>query len=202
MAGVNFTQIVQTAGESALAEVFQPEAVRSMVAFIDALLPPEQRGQLDWQSITGVQLETIVNSGPEDLQRFIANRDFVMTPSQAMATGMPEGVPEVVLANMDPKGKTFRPTIALLMSLLLIGNIIGYCWILWSVCMDPAMPRVPQWGELVIPIGVPFLIVVTYFGFIRKERGDIINALVQHIPASGAIVKLAEQIIVAKTPAK
>lgn len=202
MAGVNFKNIVQTAGESALAEVFQPEAVRSTIAFIDALLPVEQRGQMDWQTITGVQLDTIVQSGPEELQRFIANRDFVMTPTQAIAAGMAEGAPEVVLANMDPKGKTFRPTIALLMSLLLIGNIVGYCWILWSVCMEAATPRVPSWGELVIPIGVPFLIVVTYFGFIRKERGDLINALVQHVPAGGALVTLAEQIVAAKGPVK
>ena len=191
MNGSRLKDLLRAAGGAALSTVLPFKAVGAILAVISAILPEEQQTHLDPTKVTGNELLELIGSLPADVQTTVLERQFDLE-KQAMESEL-----ELTqnLADADLKGKTFRPTIALLMSLLLAGNTVMYCVMLWKVCMSGAVTRMPSWDEMVIPIGMPFLIVVTYFGFMKKERGQIIEALLQNSRIGNVAGGVAQKVL-------
>ena len=93
-----------------------------------------------------------------------------------------------ILANVDRSGGKIRPIIASLMAVLLFVSIIAYGCLVWKISYDAS--TLPMWTELIIPIGIPVTIVWSYFGFLKAERRELMELVIQRTPAGSALVKL------------
>lgn len=191
MDGSRIKDLLRAAGGAALATVLPLKVVNSVLGVISAVLPDETQAQLDPTKVTGNELLDLISQLPVEVQTTVLERRFDLE-KQVMEAEL-----ELTqnLADADRKGKSFRPSIALMMALLLAGNTIMYCVMLWKICMTADVPRMPVWDELVIPIGMPFLIVVTYFGFMKKERGELVQALLQNSRAGNVASGVAQKVL-------
>lgn len=178
--------IIKSAGSALLSSVFPMKAVEAVVGSVNALLTVEEK--LDPAKVTGVELSDKIYSFPEGVQTHILDLEFDLEHF-ALESDLEM---QQVLADADMKGGSFRPIIALMMAGLLFVGIVAYGFLLWEICR--AAGRLPNWEELTIPFGIPFLIVVTYFGFLKKERKELLELILQRTPAGAATVGLANKL--------
>ena len=97
-----------------------------------------------------------------------------------------------ILANVDRSGGKIRPVIASLMAVLLFVSVIAYGVLVWNIAYETK--ALPSWEALIIPIGIPITIVWSYFGFLKAERKELLEAVIQRTPVGNALVKFGTKL--------
>lgn len=190
MADTKIGALLLVAGESLVANAFPPAVSERIVEIVKAHVPTEQ---LDLTTLTGKGLIDSLSTLPPGLSEALLNLtidlDQLKDQSEMALTDN--------LADADPRGKSIRPTIALLMSLLLFGAVIGYDVLLWKICY--AALRLPTLEEMALPIVAPGVIVITYFGFLKNERKGLLEFAINNTPLGGPLVKAARGVVAANS---
>lgn len=186
MEGSKLIDILKAAGGAALNTVMPVKAISSIATLIEAIMPDSD---IDVNTVTGDQLLERINALSPEVQAIIFERRFDLERLRI------EGENELTqsLADADSSGKTFRPLIALFMAVLLAGAVIGYDILLWKICLSEL--RLPLLDELWIPIGVPGLIVLTYFGYLKSERTEIFKAFLARSPVGMVSAGAAQKVL-------
>lgn len=176
--------IIATLGGAALQAVFPKEAP-AIIADINAVLPAEK--QLTTEA-TGPELTAALDElSPAD-RLALLNREYDFRLAELdQETDVTQ-----ILANADIKGKTLRPSIAFLMAVVLIVNVEAYGYLLYQKALGGADVT---WDQLSIVIGVPFAIVISYFGFLKNERTRIFEMVLNRTPAGALAGKGAEAVL-------
>lgn len=186
MEGSKLVDILKAAGGAALSTVMPLKAISTIATLIEAILP---ESDIDVNVVTGDELLERINALSPEVQAIIFERRFDLERLKV------EGENELTqsLADADSSGKTFRPLIALVMAVLLGGAVVGYDILLWKICL--VQLRLPLIEELAIPIGVPGLIVLTYFGYLKSERTEIFKALLARSPVGMVSAGAAQKVL-------
>ena len=173
-------------GDAPLGATYHPAVVQEILKVAGKAIDlPES----DIQNLTANDLKTKLSALPESI--VTAVNEAVIDPLQLKNQSELDLTEN--LADVDPVGKTFRPTIALLMALLLFAAVVGYDALLWIVCYEAQ--RLPTIEEMLLPILAPGVIVVTYFGFMKRERQEIIGMLLNKTPLGGMAVGAAQKVL-------
>ena len=173
-------------GDAPLGATYHPAVVQEILKVAGKAIDlPES----DIQNLTANDLKTKLSALPESI--VAAVNEAVIDPLQLKDQSELDLTEN--LADVDPVGKTFRPTIALLMALLLFAAVVGYDALLWIVCYEAQ--RLPTIEEMLLPILAPGVIVVTYFGFMKRERQEIIGMLLNKTPLGGMAVGAAQKVL-------
>ena len=77
---------------------------------------------------------------------------------------------------------------------------MGYDVLLWIVCFRDG--RLPATEEMLLPILAPGVIVVTYFGFMKRERTELMGLLINKTPIGGMAMGAAQRVLGAVAAAK
>lgn len=176
--------IIATLGGAALQAVFPKEAP-AIIADINAVLPAEK--QITPEA-TGTDIQAAIADLPTEERLALLNREYDFR----MAELDQETDVTQILANADIKGKTLRPSIAFLMAVVLIVNVEAYGYLLYQKALAGADVT---WDQLSIVIGVPFAIVISYFGFLKNERTRIFEMVLNRTPAGALAGKGAEAVL-------
>lgn len=170
--------LLKAVGGAALSVALPVKTADAIVGVVNAVLPPGT-APLDSKSVTGQAIMDQISQLAPEVQKAVTERTFDL---EQQAQEAEEELTQS-LADVDSKGRSFRPTIAVGMAVLLAIDIIGYNTLLFLSCIGWANVRLPTWDELTIPILVPALIVVTYFGFAKRERAELLSLVLNHTPA-------------------
>lgn len=180
-------------GDAPLGATYHPAVVQEILKVAGRAVDlPEA----DLQNLTANDLQAKLSALPEAVRTAV--NEAVVDPLQLKDQSELELTEN--LADVDPIGKTFRPTIALLMALLLFAAVVGYDVLLWIVCFRDG--RLPATEEMLLPILAPGVIVVTYFGFMKRERTELMGLLINKTPIGGMAMGAAQRVIGAVTAAK
>ena len=173
---LTLSDCLDRAGDVELTKFFPTTIVSQINAAIES-------SALELQDpVTGNSLKTAIGNLSSELQPALLNATIEML-------GSPEEVDmSEILANVDRSGGKIRPIIASLMAVLLFVSIIAYGCLVWKISYDAS--TLPMWTELIIPIGIPVTIVWSYFGFLKAERRELMELVIQRTPAGSALVKL------------
>lgn len=178
--------ILKAAGSAALSTLYPIKVIESIVSIISVLTDDKQ--ETDLTAITGEQLKSRIEALPPELQAAVLQK---VLDIEALSMEQ-ELEMQKTLSDLDSRGKTFRPSIALMMALIAALNTIAYSVLMFWICYGAN--RLPSSEELLVPLGIPLVLVWTYFGFLGKERKEILSFLVNRTPvgtlASGIADKL------------
>lgn len=178
--------ILKAAGSAALSTIYPIKVVESIVSIVSVLADDKQ--DTDLTSVTGEQLKQRIESLPPELQAAILQKVLDIE-----ALSMEQDLEmQKTLSDLDARGKTFRPSIALLMAIIAALNTIAYSVLMYWICYGAN--RLPSSEELLVPLGIPLLLVWTYFGFLGKERKDILGFLVNRTPAGALAAGIADKL--------
>ena len=176
--------ILATLGGSALQTLF-PQQAPTIIADLNAVLPETQQLTVD---STGLDIQTAIQSLPPELRLPLLQREYDLRQAELdQETDVTQ-----ILANADIKGKTLRPSIAFLMAVMLIVNVEVYGYLLYQKALSGTEIG---WDQLMIVIGVPFAIVISYFGFLKNERTRIFEMVLNRTPAGALAGKGAEAVL-------
>ena len=173
-------------GDAPLGAALHPAVVQEVLRVVGQAV---DLSETDAQSLTATDLRNKLAAIAEPLAKAV--NDSVIDPAQLKDQSEMELTQN--LADVDPIGKTFRPTIALLMALLLFAAVIGYDILLWKVCFTEN--RLPKLDEMWLPIIAPGLIVISYFGFMKNERRELLTALLTKTPAGNLATGVAQRVL-------
>ena len=160
--------IARTAGDAAINLIFGPRAADAVASAVNSVSDAED---LDPESVTGNELLAHVETLPPELRSTLLERAFDIEQLRLEQ----EHEMMDVLADADKIGKSFRPAIALIMSLILGVQVGAMSVLLGIICYQQL--RLPNEIELLITMGPPALIVLTYFGFASKERKEFLKLI-------------------------
>lgn len=178
--------ILKAAGSAALSTIYPIKVVESIVSIVSVLADDKQ--DTDLTSVTGEQLKQRIETLPPELQDAILQKVLDIE-----ALSMEQDLEmQKTLSDLDTRGKTFRPIIALMMAVIAALNTIAYSvlmyWLAWKA------GKMPSNEELIIPIAVPLLLVWTYFGFLGKERKEILAFIANRTPAGVLASSVADRL--------
>ena len=78
------------------------------------------------------------------------------------------------------------------MAILLIVSVVAYGCLVWKISYENS--TLPTWDALIIPIGIPVTIVWSYFGFLKAERREFMEAVINKTPAGAAIANFGSRL--------
>lgn len=178
--------ILKAAGAAALSSLYPIKVVESIVSIVSVLADDKQ--PTDLTTVTGNQLKERIETLPAELQAAILQK---VLDIEALSMEQ-ELEMQKTLSDLDSRGKTFRPSIALMMAIIAALNTIAYSALMFWICYGAN--RLPASEELVVPLGIPLVLVWTYFGFLGKERKEILSFLVNRTPAGALASGLADKL--------
>ncbi len=171
-------ELLKAAGDTPLPLFYPDDTVRFIYDTVYSKVPDVT---LDEELGTGDALLAKLLTFPEVTANEIRNTQV----SQELED---EGDYRDVLANLDARGKLMRPFIAGLMALVLFVEIVGYSYLVYLTAISTN--QIPSWESLVVPIGIPLTIVWSYFGFLRSERKELIQTIIQNTPVGRGLNRL------------
>ena len=135
--------ILKAAGSAALSTIYPIKVVESIVSIVSVLADDKQ--DTDLTTVTGEQLKQRIETLPPELQAAILQK---VLDIEALSMEQDLEI-QKTLSDLDARGKTFRPIIALMMAIIAALNTIAYSalmyWLAWKA------GKMPSNEELIIP---------------------------------------------------
>lgn len=178
--------ILKAAGSAALSTLYPIKVVESIVSIVSVLTDDKQETNIT--TVTGDDLKQRIETLPVELQAVILQKVLDIE-----ALSMEQDLEmQKTLSDLDSRGKTFRPIIALMMAIIAALNTVAYSVLMYWLAYKSG--TMPDNELLIIPIAVPLLLVWTYFGFLGKERKEILAFIANRTPAGVLASSVADKL--------
>jgi len=183
MADTRVGDLIAGTPDSPLANALHPVVFSALIGLISNYV---SLADINQSEITGNQLLAKVKSLPDGVGDFVLNKTV---DPEALTADNDDALTQN-LADIDPRGKFLRPLIAGTFCVMVFVAVVGYDLLLWQICSEAK--RLPTFNEMLIPIIVPGFIVMSYFGFLKRDRRELLQMLLQRTPAGAVLTSVLQ----------